>query len=359
MRIGSEYQLMTKRKTSILRGILLGVVPLVLIVAGAAIYASGGRYVTSENAYVKADIIQISPEIEGRVSEVLVQENQKVFGGQVLFRLDPRPFKIALAEAKAELASVRHKIAAFRASYAEELSEIESAEERVRYLKLEVVRQGKLKTTGFAAGSKQEKAEHELSMAKRSVLSSRQRINKVVAELGGDPELPVEEHPLYLAALAKQERAELDLSRTEVRAPAAGRLSKVTLQGGEHIEAGNAVFALVKTGDFWVQVNIKEVKLTHLTVGQKATVVLDAYPNVTWDAEVESISPATGAEFSLLPAQNATGNWVKVVQRVPLRLKLVPRPSSPPLRAGMTASISIDTGHERNLSAIAADLLPK
>ncbi len=340
---------MTKRKNSILRGILLGVVPLVLIVAGAAIYASGGRYVTSENAYVKADIIQISPEIEGRVVEVLVRENQPVASGQVLFRLDKRPFKIALAEAEAELASVRHKIASFRANYQEELSEIESAEERVRYLKLEVVRQGKLKTTGFAAGSKQEKAEHELSMAKRSVSSSRQRLNKVVAELGGDPELPVEQHPLYLAALAKKERAELDLSRTEVRAPDSGRLSKVTLQGGEHIEAGNAVFALVKTGDYWVQVNIKEVKLTHIAEGQKATVVLDAYPNVTWDAEVESISPATGAEFSLLPAQNASGNWVKVVQRIPVRLQIVPQDGAPPLRAGMSVAVSIDTKHERPL----------
>lgn len=350
---------MTKRKTSILRGFLLGVVPLVLIVAGAAIYASGGRYVSSENAYVKADIIQISPEIEGRVAGVLVRENEAVNAGQVLFRLDQRPFEIALAEAEAELANARHKIASVRANYQEVLTEIESAEERVRYLKLEVVRQGKLKTTGFAARAKHEKAEHELSMAKRSVLSSRQRMNKVVAELGGDPKLPVEQHPLFLAALAKQERAELDLARTEVRAPAAGRLSKVTLQGGEHIEAGKPVFALVRTGAYWVQVNIKEVKLTHIAVGQKATVVLDAYPNVTWDAEVESISPATGAEFSLLPAQNATGNWVKVVQRVPLRLKLAPRPSSPPLRAGMTATISIDTGHERNLSAIAANLLPK
>ncbi|MEM8645584.1 MAG: HlyD family secretion protein [Pseudomonadota bacterium] len=350
---------MTQRKTSILRGILLGVVPIVLIVAGAAIYASGGRYVTSENAYVKADIIQISPEIDGRVAEVLVRENQAVGSGQVLFRLDRRPFAIALAEAEAELAGVRHKIAAFRANYDEVLSEIESAQERVRYLTLEAMRQSKLKTTGFAAKSTQEKAEHELSMAKRSVLTSRQRKNKVVADLGGDPNLAVEQHPLFLAALAKKERAELDLARTEIKAPAAGRLSKVTLQGGEHIEAGNPVFALVKTGEYWVQVNIKEVKLTHLSVGQKATVVLDAYPAVTWDAEVDSISPATGAEFSLLPAQNATGNWVKVVQRVPLRLKLKPRRSSPPLRAGMTATISIDTGHERNLSAIAANLLAK
>ena len=349
---------MTQRKTSILRGILLGVVPVVLIVAGAAIYASGGRYVTSENAYVKAEIIQVSTEIDGRVAEVLVRENQAVGSGQVLFRLDRRPFAIALAEAEAELAGVRHKIAAFRANYDEVLSEIESAQERVRYLTLEALRQSKLKTTGFAAKSKQEKAEHELSMAKRSVLTSRQRKNKVVADLGGDPNLSVEQHPLFLAALAKKERAELDLARTEVKAPAAGRLSKVTLQGGEHIEAGKPVFALVKTGEYWVQVNIKEVKLTHLSIGQKATVVLDAYPAVTWDAEVESISPATGAEFSLLPAQNATGNWVKVVQRVPLRLKLKPRRSSPPLRAGMTATISIDTGHERNLSAIATNLLP-
>ncbi len=350
---------MSTRSTSILRGVLLGVVPLAAIVVAGVFYASGGRYVTSENAYVKADIIQISPQVEGQVAEVLVRENAQVDKGDVLFRLDRRPFEIAKAEAEAELAAVRHKIASMRADYQSALSESESAKERARYLKLEVKRQGMLKSTGFAAGAKSEKAEHELEMAKRSISSKRQKIDKVLAELGGDPGLPVEKHPLYLAALAKRDRAELDLTRTEVRAPAQGRLSRVSLQAGEHIEEGKPVFALVKDGDFWVQVNIKEVKLTHIRAGLSASVVLDAYPNVTWNAEVESISPATGAEFALLPAQNATGNWVKVVQRVPLRLKLKPRPSGPPLRAGMTATISIDTGREGNLAAIASSILQK
>ncbi|MEM7425408.1 MAG: HlyD family secretion protein [Pseudomonadota bacterium] len=350
---------MKTRGKSILRGVLLGVVPLAAIVAAGVFYASGGRYVTSENAYVKADIIQISPQVEGQVAEVLVRENAKVREGDLLFRLDRRPFEIALAEARAELASVTHKIASMRAGYQSAQSEIESAHERVRYLKLEVKRQGTLKSTGFAARAKSEKAEHELEMAKRSVSSKRQNLNKVLAELGGDPEASVDAHPLYMAALAKRERAELDLARTEIRAPAAGRLSRVSLQPGEHIEDGKPVFALVKDGDFWVQVNIKEVKLTHIREGLEASVVLDAYPNVTWQAVVESISPATGAEFALLPAQNATGNWVKVVQRVPLRLKLKPRSTAPPLRAGMTATISIDTGREGNLAAIASSLLQK
>lgn len=350
---------MANRRTSILRSVLLGVIPVALVIGGVFVYASGGRYVSSENAYVKADIVQIAPEIDGRVAEVLVRENQPVKRDQVLFRLDPRPFKIALAQAEAELLSVRHKVASLQASYQQALTEIESTNEQVRYLQLEVDRQGKLKTTGFSASSKQEKAEHELEMAKRSVVSRRQRINMVLAELGGDPQLPAEKHPLFLAALAKRDRAALDLERTEIRSPADGHLSKVTLQGGEHLEAGQPVFAVVRTGDYWVQVNIKEVKLTHITVGQSASVVLDAYPNVTWDAHVESISPATGAEFSLLPAQNATGNWVKVVQRVPLRLKLADKASAPALRAGMTATISIDTGHERNLAAIAGTFLSK
>ncbi len=344
---------------SFLRVTLLGLVPVGLIAAGVAMYASGGRYVTSENAYVKADIIQISPEIEGRVEQVLAQENQSVARGDVLFRLDPRPFKIALAEAEAELLGVRHKVASLKASYEEAYTDMQSAEEQVKYLQLEADRQGKLKTTGFSAGSKQEKADHELEMAKRQVSARRQRITTVLAELSGDPQLPVEQHPLYLAAIAKRDRAALDLERTEVRSPAAGHLSKVSLQDGEHIEAGKPVFALVRTNDYWIQVNIKEVKLTHIAIGQSADVVLDAYPNVTWKAEVASISPATGAEFSLLPPQNATGNWVKVVQRIPLRLKLAPKASAPPLRAGMTATISIDTGHERNLAAIAGTFLSK
>ena len=350
---------MSDRRTSILRSLLLGVVPVALVISGVLFYASGGRYVTSENAYVKADIVQISPEIDGRVAEVPAKENQQVLKGDILFRMDPRPFKIALAEAEADLLGVRQKVMSLKASYEEALTDMKSAEQQVKYLRLEAERQKKLKTTGFTAKAKQEKADHELEMARRNVSARRLRMATVLAELNGDPQLAIAEHPLYLAALAKRDRAALDLERTDVRAPAEGLLSKVDLQRGEHIEAGKPVFALVRTDDFWVQVNIKEVKLTHIKEGQKASVVLDAYPNVTWDAVVDSISPATGAEFSVLPAQNATGNWVKVVQRIPLRLKLAPKASAPPLRAGMTATISIDTGHQRNLAAIASSFLSK
>jgi membrane fusion protein (multidrug efflux system) len=178
----------------------------------------------------------------------------------------------------------------------------------------------------------------------------RETNHMVLAELG-DPDAAVEDHSLYLRALADKEKAELDLSYAAVNAPRAGVLSRVTLEAGEHVETGEALFALVTTDRTWIEANFKEVQLTHVRVGQPATVTIDAYPDREWRATVESISPATGAEFAILPPQNASGNWVKVVQRIPVRLAFADGSDLALLRAGMTAAVSIDTGHERDAAA--------
>jgi membrane fusion protein (multidrug efflux system) len=179
----------------------------------------------------------------------------------------------------------------------------------------------------------------------------------VLAELGGKLDAPIKRHPLYLQAKARRDRAALDLAHTAAYAPVAGVLSAVALETGEYVEAGDLVFALIATGDPWIEVNLKEVHLTHIEVGQKATAVVDAYPDEVFDATVDSISPATGAVFSLLPPQNATGNWVKVVQRVPVRLKLDARHDTARLRAGMTVTVSIDTERERDIRAMIKNAL--
>ncbi len=354
--------LVARTRRFVLRAILMIGVPVAVLVVAAWLYASGGRYVTAENAYVKAEIIHIGSEIDGRVSEVYVRDYQSVEEGQLLFEIDPAPFGIALAAAEADLQNIKHRLQSLAAEYRQGEAAINVARERVRFLTLEYERQVSLEADGIGARAKLEEAEHDLAMARREIDVLTQQNDMVLAQMGGSPDLPPEVHPLYMSALAARDRAALDLSHTLVIAPVGGLLSDVGLEGGEYVEAGEPVFALVANGAPWVEVNLKEVDLTHVEAGQDATVVVDAFPDEEWRATVAGISPATGAEFALLPPQNATGNWVKVVQRVPLRLELEPDHDLSRLRSGMTVSVSIDTGHTRDLGSIVqgvlADVLP-
>lgn len=349
----------SKGRSVALRGLLLGVAPVLVLGAVAYSYATGGRYVSTENAYVKAEIITISANVDGQVTEVLARDNQHVDKGDPLFAIDPRPFEMALAASDAELASVRQRIEALRAHYRQGQMEITAARERIRYLRVEHERQKQLSTKGFGTQARFDETEHTLIMAERNLAALQETNHMVLADLGGSPDLPIERHPLYLRGSAALERAQLDLSYSTIAAPAAGALSNVTLESGEYVEAGDPLFALVRVNEPWVQANLKEVQLTHVRVGQAATVVVDSYPDLTWTAVVDSISPATGAEFAILPPQNATGNWVKVVQRVPVRLRLVSGPSVDRLRAGMTVTVSIDTEHERDTLATVRTLLSR
>jgi len=340
---------MTRHRRRVLRTLLLFVVPVAALAAGAYAYSLGGRYVSTDNAYVRADVVAISAEIDGRVARVLVNDNQYVAAGQLLFEIDPEPFQIELAATTAELATIGQEIESLRAEYRESVAEIGAANERIRYLKLEAERQRELSSKGHGSRASLEAAEHELEIARQRVKSLRQRKLMVIADLGGNSDLPQDQHPRYMRGQAMHQRAALDLARTLIHAPVSGYLGNITLEAGEQVEAGESLFPLVAVGDPWVEANMKEVHLTYVEVGQPATIEIDSYPDHVWTAVVESISPATGAEFALLPAQNATGNWVKVVQRVPVKLHLSLPPGMPPLRAGMTAMVDIDTGRESRL----------
>lgn len=333
----------------LVRVVLLAVVPLVAVFAGLFFYSTGGQVAETDNAYVKANIVAISSAVTGRVIEVVVHDNQAVEKGQVLFRLDPEPYQIAIDGARAQMEVVRSGAQQLRAEYRETLQEAAEARSRIDFLVRQLERQEYLKEKGMTRGDMYDEARHNVEAARRRLDSIGEKSNRVLAALQGNPDLPAERLPRYMEARAAYDAAMLDLRRAEVKAPLAGVVSNMKLQVGEFVEKGASKFSLIEGGPIWVEANYKETQLTHMAAGQRAVVVADTYPDREWPAVVETIAPASGAEFAVLPPQNATGNWVKVVQRIPVRLKVEQLPGPQQLRAGMTVTVSVDTGQPRGL----------
>jgi len=347
----------------ILRLFLLVVIPIIAVVFGARWYEKTGRYVETENAYVKTNVIAISADIDGRVTEVFVDENQLISKGDLLFKLDPNTYAVAIQMAESKREKVRQDISALQAEYYQILAEIEEKKANAAYKKADVAyhkrearRQRMLIKKSITtrarldeAESKLDEAEFELLAANQEVLTRKQKIKTVLARLGGDPNRSFDQHPDFIGAEAELSLAKMNLGYTEVRAPVGGIVTRLKLEPGEWVESGEPAFGIIANNRVWIEANLKETQLTHVVEGQKTTVEVDAYPDVIWEAKVASISPATGAEFSVLPPQNASGNWVKVVQRLPVRIEILSTENKPPLRAGMTSTVSIDTKHQRDL----------
>ena len=327
-----------------LRLVLMISVPLVLVAIAAYFYFTAGRYASTDDAYVKADKIAISADVGARVVEVDVKDNQPVKVGQILFRLDDSSYRIALERAKAQLASARLQVDGLRATYRQRLADLKAAEDTLAYMQHEADRQQQLLATHVTTQQKFDEARHNLDNARQQVAANQQQIANTLAALGGNPDIPTDQHPLVMQAQAQVDQASLDLADTVVRAPVNGYVTMVDkLPVGQYLTAATPAFQLVATDRVWIEANFKETDLTRMRPGQSATVSIDTYPDKTFNARVDSISAGTGSEFSVLPPQNATGNWVKIVQRIPVRLAIENPDPDHPLRAGMSAVVDVDT----------------
>jgi membrane fusion protein (multidrug efflux system) len=330
-------------KRSNRRYYIMAAVPVLLVLIGGYFWLTGGRYASTDNAYVQQDRITVTAQVSGRIVEAPVRANDPVATGDVLFRIDPAPYKIALASANAALASARLQVEELRSSLQQAQTQEKATTDDVDFYQKAFDRQQGLLSKGVASQATYDQAENALHSAQQSLAQAKEKELAAVSALGGDPSIATDDHPMVLAALAARDQAALNLANTTVTAPAPGVVAQADqLLVGQQITPATAVMSLVETGSSWVEANFKETDLTKMVPGQAATVTLDADPGHQFTAEVAGIGAGTGAEFALLPAQNATGNWVKVVQRVPVRINITEPVGDLVLRTGLSASVTID-----------------
>jgi membrane fusion protein (multidrug efflux system) len=317
-------------------------VPLALLAAGGAYYLANDHYVSTDNAYVQQDKVSVAAEVSGKIVEVLVRENQPVKAGQILFRIDPAPYRIAAAQADATIAQAQVRVTTLEADFQSRGVGIDKAREAVAFYTKEYQRQSALMQTGFTTKARLQEAEHALSEARSQLAAAEAEVQKARAALATGAAAPGV-NPQVLAGQVQKQKALLDLSRTVVRAPVDGVVSQAErLQVGQTMVSGLPALTIVARSGTWVEANFKETDLNHMKVGQSAVLSFDAYPSLKLKGHVASIGAGTGSEFSVLPAQNANGNWVKVTQRVPVRIALDGQPARP-LIAGLSTHVRIDT----------------
>jgi membrane fusion protein (multidrug efflux system) len=336
------------RRRDRIRWSLFALLPLVLIIGGYW-YVTGGQIMSTDDAYLEADKVGISTDVAGIVKDVEVKENERVTAGQVLYRLDPLQFQIALDNAKANSAQTALSIEAMKQDYARMVSDIAAQQAQVDLDQTNFNRATMLLRSGTITQAAYDQLQATLQTDKSKLDALREQAQVQLARLGGKADIEATQHPQYLQAKAQVEEAQRQLDHTVVTAPFAGIVTDVpAIAPGKYLAASTTAFFLVDTDNVWVNANPKETELTYVRPGEVVTITVDTYPGVEWRGTVESISPAAAQEFSLLPAQNTSGNWVKVVQRVPMRVRVdASDKTKPPLRAGMSVEVDVDTGHAR------------
>ena len=318
-------------------------VPVILAAIGGYFYLTGGRYQDTDNAYVQQAKVAISADVAGRITSVSVRDNQVVKAGDALFTLDPEPYRIALAQADAALATARVNVEQLKVAYGTAQAQLTAAQSTLALRQSAFDRKNALVQGGNASDATLDDVKLALEGAQNAVIAAQQQVASTVAALTGNPELATDQHPAVEAALASRDAAARNLSKATVIAPADGIVSQVSsLNVGQFIATGTTIASLVETGDTWIEANFKETQLSSISIGMPVDVSVDAYPGVKFEGHLDSIAAATGAQFALIPAQNATGNWVKVTQRIPVRISVTPIDGKT-LRAGMSAVVAVDT----------------
>ena len=338
-------------RVKLLRPVLMLGGVLVVLIVSLIFWLFGGQYVNSDDTYVDAAKVSLSNDVSGLVSEVDVKDNQHVEAGQVLFKLSPAQFDIAVAAAQAQLAQAELDVASAKRGYAESVDEIAAQRIQIQDDQSNLAKYAAVVGSGGVTRATYDDARFKLAADQSKLTQLQDESGVQLAKLADNPNIDPTQTPEFQAALAQLNNAKLQQAHSVVRAPYSGTVTMVEqLQPGMFLPAGTAAFGLVSNTDIWVTAQPKESDLTWVKPGQSVKITVDAYPGETWRGVVQSISPASGSEFSILPAQNSSGNWVKVVQRIPLRVKITSGPDGFVLRDGMSAEIAIDTNHHRQLS---------
>jgi membrane fusion protein (multidrug efflux system) len=349
---GHTRVLARSRTKGWLRPLLLLLGPVALAVVAGYLYLTSGRYVSTDDSYVRFNKVQISSDVAGRIVAVAITENERVKKDQLLFAIDDEPYRIALMRTEAALAAARNDIDAMRAAYRQKAAHVKAAQASADYMQREAERQRKLAQQNISSESKVDEALRSAEVARQQAAAMQQELAQALANLGGSLDLPVDQQARVQQAVAARDQAALDLRHTRVLAPADGIVANVDPRPGQYLTVGQPMCSLVEGGSLYIEANLKETELTHVKPGDEATVTVDTFPGRLWHARVVSVGAGTGSEFSILPPQNATGNWVKIQQRLPVRLHILPEEDVSALRAGLSVSVEIDTRHETALAGL-------